>query len=296
MTDPLRAAARAYVYSMETLGDEEPDTIEKRAALAARLADTARPTDHAPGCDVFRIADDAYGEPRHCDCGFALWDAKRRGVYNWTPPAAEARPAEPWGSDVFESECRCGASWGQVHATDCLTEMAERQLDHRSVPAGHAAYREPELPASEWRAAYFVLAEIAQKQLDACHALAADTARPVDQGVQDVQEPPAADTARPGLGDWPDRAWLISHWVGHRCGYVDCRVTEQHEHGGGPSMREMTPEERVALAATAERPLDAGGELGRLLAERDRLIAQGVDPAELLRPLAPPATPDDVRG
>jgi len=32
---------------------------------------------------------------------------------------------------------------------------------------------------------------------------------------------------------WPDRAWLISHWVGHRCGFVDCRSTEQHEHGGG---------------------------------------------------------------
>lgn len=47
--------------------------------------------------------------------------------------------------------------------------------------------------------------------------------------------------------EWPDRAWLISHWVGHRCEYVDCRATEQHEHGGGQPMREMTPEERAAF-------------------------------------------------
>jgi hypothetical protein len=42
--------------------------------------------DHAPGCDVFRIAEswEPYGQPRHCDCGFAFWDAKRRGVYNWS--------------------------------------------------------------------------------------------------------------------------------------------------------------------------------------------------------------------
>ena len=46
---------------------------------------------------------------------------------------------------------------------------------------------------------------------------------------------------------WPDRAWLIAHWVNHRCGYVDCRSTEQHEHGGGQPMREMTPDERARI-------------------------------------------------
>jgi len=54
---------------------------------------------------------------------------------------------------------------------------------------------------------------------------------------------------------WPDRAWLISHWVGHRCGYVDCRVTEIHEHGGGEPMREMTPAEQMAaLFDGSDRP------------------------------------------
>lgn len=51
---------------------------------------------------------------------------------------------------------------------------------------------------------------------------------------------------------WPDRGWLISHWVGHRCGYVDCRITEQHEHGGGQPVREMTPEEIAAARLTEE--------------------------------------------
>ena len=34
--------------------------------------------------------------------------------------------------------------------------------------------------------------------------------------------------------------------------------------------------------------MDLGSEYGRLLAERDRLIASGVDPAALEVPLAPP--------
>lgn len=59
-------------------------TTERRAA-AHPPATVPEPLDHAPGCDVFRVG----GGPRQCDCGFALWDAKRRGVYNWTPPARQ---------------------------------------------------------------------------------------------------------------------------------------------------------------------------------------------------------------
>ena len=36
-----------------------------------------------------------------------------------------------------------------------------------------------------------------------------------------------------------------------------------------------------------EPPVRLGGEYGRLLAERDRLISQGVDPRELIVPLEP---------
>ena len=65
-------------------------TCQRQAAALAAIPLPSEPEslDHAPGCDVFRIAEswEPYGEPRHCDCGFALWDAKRRGVYNWTPP------------------------------------------------------------------------------------------------------------------------------------------------------------------------------------------------------------------
>jgi hypothetical protein len=66
--------------------------VNRDAALRSPDTVTAEPVlDHAPGCDVFRIAEswEPYGEPRHCDCGFSLWDAKRRGVYNWTPPDTE---------------------------------------------------------------------------------------------------------------------------------------------------------------------------------------------------------------
>jgi hypothetical protein len=38
------------------------------------------------------------------------------------------------------------------------------------------------------------------------------------------------------------------YYFRYRCEYVDCHEVEQHEHGGGPPMREMTAEERTALA------------------------------------------------
>ena len=40
----------------------------------------------------------------------------------------------------------------------------------------------------------------------------------------------------------------FSFWLRYRCGFVDCETVEPHEHGGGPPMREMTAEERVALS------------------------------------------------
>lgn len=40
---------------------------------------------------------------------------------------------------------------------------------------------------------------------------------------------------------------------------------------------------------------DFGSELGRLLAERDRLISEGADPVELQVPLAPPDPDPDPR-
>lgn len=52
-----------------------------------------------------------------------------------------------------------------------LRSLAEYHLDRRNPPPGHAGYREPELPTSEWRAAYFVLARIALEQLDECRSL-----------------------------------------------------------------------------------------------------------------------------
>jgi hypothetical protein len=68
---------RLYAEIGKRLTDAE---VQKQVEYAG--IPLQREPDHATGCDVFRIG----GEPRHCDCGFALWDAKRRGVYNWTPP------------------------------------------------------------------------------------------------------------------------------------------------------------------------------------------------------------------
>lgn len=41
---------------------------------------------------------------------------------------------------------------------------------------------------------------------------------------------------------------------------------------------------------------DVGSEYGRLLAERDRLIADGADPSDLEMPLPPPAGLTELRG
>ena len=35
-------------------------------------------------------------------------------------------------------------------------------------------------------------------------------------------------------------------WIHYRCGMVGCEIVEQHEHGGGQPMREMTPDELAA--------------------------------------------------
>ena len=47
---------------------------------------------------------------------------------------------------------------------------------------------------------------------------------------------------------------------------------------------------------TTQRRPDHGSEYGRLLAQRDRLIASGVDPAELEMPLPPPPEPLEMSG
>ena len=80
----------------------EPDPIGELGEMLTGVyqpppASAVTETDHAPGCDVFRIAEswEPYGVPRHCDCGFAVRDAKRRGVYNWTPPASAVTETDP---------------------------------------------------------------------------------------------------------------------------------------------------------------------------------------------------------
>jgi hypothetical protein len=47
-------------------------------------------------------------------------------------------------------------------------------------------------------------------------------------------------------------ALAASFWMHYRCGYVDCRIVEQHEHGDGQAMRQMTPQEIAIAAAYAE--------------------------------------------
>lgn len=91
-----RGCAAEYAEATERYGHPVPYAYAHGHAVGLAHGDAVRaaaqppatvpePLDHAPGCDVFRVG----GGPRQCDCGFALWDAKRRGVYNWTPPARQ---------------------------------------------------------------------------------------------------------------------------------------------------------------------------------------------------------------
>ena len=52
----------------------------------------------------------------------------------------------------------------------------------------------------------------------------------------------------------PNRELAYSFWVHYRCGYVGCTTVEPHEHGGGPPMREMTPEERSGESGEPKEP------------------------------------------
>jgi len=72
--------------------------------------------------------------------------------------------------------------------------------------------------------------------------------------IRAIEAEAAADCLRRATR-WPDRAWLISHWVGHRCEYVGCRITEQHDHSANEAMREMAPGEDDPTVA-AEPPVE----------------------------------------
>jgi hypothetical protein len=69
-------------------------------------------------------------------------------------------------------------------------------------------------------------------------------------------------------------------------GHTSPEVTSEagHRNGSVPTAEQF---DDVASESADPLPMDAGSEYGRLLAERDQLIAGGVDPAELVVPLPP---------
>jgi len=64
------------------------------------------------------------------------------------------------------------------------------------------------------------------------------------------------------------------------------RVMHQPEAFWSSDDEDAVERLRAALTPEATAP-DTGSEYGRLLAERDRLISEGVDPADLASPLPP---------